>query len=476
MKNKFSYRYCVLILLFFLILITYLDRVCISLVGVRIKNEFKLSNAQFGYVLGVFSLAYALFEIPAGMLGDKIGQKKVFIRIVLWWSLFTALTGITKGFITLLFMRFLFGVGEAGAFPNGCGTISRWFPVAEASRGTSCLMLGSSTGAALAPLIVVPIASAYGWRAPFFVNGLIGLVWVLVCFVWFKNEPGEMKNISVKEKLLIENNRRFINHEQKFPWSIALKKRSLWALALQAFCSQWALYFFIAWMPVYLQEGRNFSETAMKFTTSYLFVVGIIGGLFAGVFIDWLVKKRGIKFGRRLIGMLALAMVGVLFIITAITTSNTIVSVCLMFAYFFILINGINYFSACVDIGKSKVGTVAGIINFLGSMGAFFLSIVFGKITDVTHSFNVPIFIISGVLFFGAVLWLVIDPTKKLILQKILFIQEFNFSNMKNKFPYCYQNTTGLQVVKENICRSSNASNRIIKKPVKERGSCQLLI
>jgi len=385
------------------------------LVGVRIKNEFDLSNTQFGYVLGAFALAYALFEIPAGMLGDRIGQKKVFIRIVIWWSIFTALTGLTTGFITLMVTRFLFGMGEAGSYPNGCGTISRWFPVAETSKGTSCLMIGSSTGAAIAPLIVVPIAAAYGWRAPFFVSALIGLAWVLVCFAWFKNEPGEMKNISVEEKLLIENNRRYITHEQNFPWSIALKSRSLWALTVVTFCAQWALYFFIAWMSVYLQEGRHFSETAMKFTTSYLFVFGIIGGLFSAFFTDRFVKKKGIKYGRRLMGMIAMGVMSLLFMIAATTTSNTIASACLMFGYFFVPVNAINYFSACVDIGRSKAGTVAGIINFSGSMGAFFLSIVFGKIADATHSFTIPLFVVAGVLFVGCLLWLLVDASKPLI-------------------------------------------------------------
>src|SRR6476661_1035283 len=128
MGLKFPYRYRILIMLFFLILITYLDRVCISIVGVRIKSEFNLSNEQFGWVLGAFALAYALFEIPAGAMADRIGQRKVFLRIVLLWSLFTALTGAVTGLGTLIIIRFLFGVGEAGAYPTSSGAIARWFP------------------------------------------------------------------------------------------------------------------------------------------------------------------------------------------------------------------------------------------------------------------------------------------------------------------------------------------------------------
>ena len=112
--------------------------------------------------------------------------------------------------------------------------------------------------------------------------------------------------------------------------------------------------------------------------------------------------------------MVALGMMSLLFIISATTTSNTIAAACLMLCYFFIPVNGINYFSACIDIGRSKAGTVAGIINFSGSMGAFFLAIVFGKIVDVTHSFNAPLFVVAGVLFIGCLMWLVVDPTKKI--------------------------------------------------------------
>jgi ACS family glucarate transporter-like MFS transporter len=413
MSAKFPYRYRILIFLFFLILITYLDRICISLLGVRIKSELHLSNEQFGWVLGSFALAYALFEIPSGVLGDRIGQRKVFMRIVLWWSLFTALTGVTTGFLSLMAVRFLFGMGEAGAFPNSAATISRWFPATETARSASWLIIGLNAGAAIAPLIVIPIASVYGWRAPFFVNGVIGVVWVLICFLWFRNHPSEMKAITNEERDFIEKNRRF-NHNQRFSWKAAFKNRSLWALVLSFHTSQWAGYFFIAWMPVYLQEGRHFSENEMKLITSSLFIVGIISAFSTGFLSDWFVKRNGLRFARRFMGMLCLGMLGGMIFITAMTTSKTIVVVSLITAYFFLPANTIASLSACIDIGGNNAGTVVGIKNFIGQIGSFLLAIVFGKIVDITHDFNAPLFVLAGVLFAGCLLWLAVDAGKPL--------------------------------------------------------------
>jgi sugar phosphate permease len=414
MPNQFPYRYRVLTLLLVMILITYLDRICISLVGVRIKSEFHLNNEQFGWVLGAFALAYALFEIPTGILGDRIGQRKVFIRIVLWWSLFTVLTGVTTGLFTLIITRFLFGIGEAGAFPNGTGAIARWFPVAESGRGMSSLVIGSNIGAALAPLIIVPIAAAYGWRAPFFVNGFIGLAWVLVCFFWFRNHPSEMKNISNAEKKLIEENRHFINHSTQFPWKTIFKDRNVLTLIVSFFCSQWGLFFLIGWLPVYLQQGRHFSENEMKLSTLYLFIVGIAASILAGFFIDGLVKKWGLKSGRRIIGSAALVTVGIMFVIAAATSNSTIAAACLMLGYFFLPVYLVNAIAACADIGRSKACTLMGLMNFAGQMGSFFLAILFGKIADITHSYNTPLFVVAAVLVTWSLLWLVVDPTRQI--------------------------------------------------------------
>ena len=416
MLGKFPYRYRVLILLFFLILVTYLDRVCIALVGVRIKTEFGLSNSQFGWVLGAFALAYALFEIPSGVLGDKIGQRKVLLRIVLWWSLFTALTGVATGFAMLICFRFLFGMGEAGAYPNSSAVVSRWLPATETSRGISSLFVGQYVGATIAPLIVIPIATAMGWRATFFINGFIGIIWVMICYSWFHNEPVEMKNISITEVNLIQQSRRYMFHQSKIPWKHIVADINIRRIMISFFCANWALYFFVAWMPVYLQQGRHFSENAMKTTVSLIFIVGIFGALTSGILGDWLTKRFNIAFSRRFIGMMALGMTGVSFIVAASVSSVTIAAYSLVAGSLFFSFFGNAAFSTCVDIGGNHAGTVAGIMNFSGQIGSFFLSISFGKLVDTTHNFNFPLYIIASFLLTGAFIWLSVDPKKQVVI------------------------------------------------------------
>ena len=275
--------------------------------------------------------------------------------------------------------------------------------------------IGASTGAAIAPLIVIPIAVAYGWRVPFFVNGFIGVGWVLICFFWFRNHPSEMEDIPGEEKQFIERNRRFTDHKQPFPWKAALRNRSLLALLLAYYCCQWVNYFFIAWMPVYLQEGRHFSENDMKMAVSYLFIIGVIGALSAGGVSDWLVKRKGAGFGRRFVAIFSFAMLGGLIFLAAITTNNTIVIASLIVAHLFYAPTAITSFSTCVDIGGDHAATVAGIMNCFGQLGAFFMAIIFGKIVDVTHNFATPLVILSGVSLAGCLFWLLIDAGKPLV-------------------------------------------------------------
>ncbi len=408
------YRYRVLALLCWLTTLTYMDRICISIVGVRIKAALHLSNEQFGWVLAAFALAYAIFEIPSGMLGDRIGPKKVFIRIVIAWSVFTALTGLATGLISLLIIRFLFGAGESGTYPNSILTVSRWFPVRETGRALSWVGIGSQIGAALAPLIIVPIAMAYGWRAPFFVVGAIGLGWAGVCYAWFRDFPARVKAMPDAEKALIKAECRHNEGQHLVPWKLIVRNSTLWPLLLMYFCCQWANYFFIAWMPVYLQEGRGFTENGMKKVTSLLFVVGIGGFLAGGVAGDWLLKRTGLKWGRRLTGMPGLGCCGILLFIAALSANNTLTACCLIGANFSFSFGVMVSYAVCADIGRNNTGTVTGAMNFFGQMGAFFLALIFGHIVQATHRFDYPVYVVGAVLMAGCLLWLAIDAEKQL--------------------------------------------------------------
>src|SRR5215210_2242270 len=418
MLEKIPYRYKVLALLCSLTTLTYLDRICISIVGVRIKTEFTLSNEEFGWVLASFSLAYALFEIPSGVLGDRIGPKALFIRIVLLWSLFTALTGLATGLISLMVIRFLFGVGESGTYPNCMIVISRWFPVQEIGRSLTWVGIGSQIGSAIAPLIIIPIAVSYGWRASFYVNAAIGVIWVLICYVWFQNFPSQMVKITPQEVKYIESNRRFSSNHHIISWKVILKNRKLWALMLMYFCCQWANYFFVAWMPVYLIEGKHFTENVMKEIVITLFIVGILGFLIGGFVGDFLVRLKGLRFGRRFVGMFGLGLCGILIFLSAILPQNNFVAFCLIAANGFFSFGVMVSYAVCTDIGRNNAGTVTGAMNFFGQMGAFFLAIIFGKMVDVTHNFDYPLFVVAFVMLTGCLLWLAIDPLKQLTLQE----------------------------------------------------------
>jgi len=414
MLQSIPYRFRVLALLCSLMTLTYLDRICISIVGVRIKAAFHLDNEQFGWVLASFALAYALFEIPSGALGDRIGPRAVFIRIVLFWSLFTALTGFATGLVSLLIIRFLFGVGESGTVPNCLIVVSRWFPANETVRALTWVGIGQQIGSAVAPLIIIPLARMYDWRMPFFVNAAIGVIWVLICYSWFKNFPSEMKNISAKERQKIESQCRHRKHEDLIPFQVIFRNRTLWALMIMYFCLQWANYFFVAWMPVYLQEERHFSETETAPVIFALFVTAIIGLLAGGFVADWLVKKRGYRFGRRIVGITGMGMCGVLILFAAATSQNNTAAYCLVGANGFYGFCVMSCFGVCSDIGRNNSGTVAGAMNFFGQLGAFFLAIFFGKIAELTHNLNYPLFVVTGVLLIGCLFWLIIDPLQQL--------------------------------------------------------------
>jgi sugar phosphate permease len=396
-------------------IITYLDRTSISITGNNITSELGLSITQFGWVLAAFSFAYGIFEIPTGILGDKLGPKKILTRIVIWWSLFTILTGFSYTFTALLIVRFLFGVGEAGAYPNATVVISKWFPKGERGRAQSFIWIASRIGGALAPFLSVIIMNTFGWRWVFYIFGTLGIIWVIFWNYWFKDEPREMKGIKSKEIELIESKRevKSLGHGLLSIKNI-LKNKNVWFLMGMYHCLLYGAYFYLSWMPKYLKNGRNVGDDDIAFMASLPFILGTIGCFIGGFSSDFLSKKYGLKWGRRSVGMFGLIMAGICMITATFILDNTIsiivLSLGLAFKDFTLPVS----WATAADIGGENAGSVAGAMGMAGQLGSTVMSISFGYILSMTGSWELPLQIIGVIVIIGGLLWLKIDPSQKI--------------------------------------------------------------
>lgn len=407
-----KFRHRVLTGLFLLSTITYLDRVCMNVVSKYVKTDLHLNNQQFGWILGAFSLSYALFEMPTGSLGDKIGPRRILARVVLWWSGFTALTGTAFNFISLLVIRFLFGMGEAGAYPNASIVIARWFPAVEIGRAQSVIWAAGRLGGALTPLLVIPLVHWAGWRWAFAILGLVGIIWAGSWYFWFRDEPAAKEGISDEEVREIERGRKIKYSDHQIPWKNVLRNPDLWALMLMCHLFFYGSYFFTNWSSVYFQEGRGLTEEDTKTFISLSYFLGAIGCLTGGFLSDVLTKHYGLKIGRRAVGIGGLGLSSLFFLLAGLSTNNQtagyLLAMCVLLKDLALPVA----FAVCVDIGQRNAGIVAGAMNFAGQLGGFFITILFGIIVEQTHNFNYPLFMISGCLLISALLWLRIDPTR----------------------------------------------------------------
>lgn len=408
-------RYQVLIVMSIFSIITYLDRTSISITGNNITSDLGLSVTQFGWVLAAFSFAYGIFEIPTGLLGDKLGPKKILTRIVIWWSLFTILTGFSYTFTILIIVRFLFGVGEAGAYPNATIVISKWFPKGERGRAQSFIWIASRIGGALAPFLSVFIMNTYGWRWVFFIFGTLGIIWVLFWKFWFKDEPREMKGIKSEEVELIETQREIKSKGHGlFSIKKILKNKNVWFLMGMYHCLLYGAYFYLSWMPKYLKNGRGVGDHEIAFMASLPFILGTIGCFIGGFSSDFLSKKYGLKWGRRSVGMFGLIMAGICMITATFIKDNTvsiiILSLGLAFKDFTLPVS----WATAADIGGENAGSVAGAMGMAGQLGSTIMSIAFGYILSMTGSWELPIQMIGVIVIIGGLLWLKIDPSQKI--------------------------------------------------------------
>ncbi|MEP7367263.1 MAG: MFS transporter [Acidobacteriota bacterium] len=404
-------RHGVLALLILLFAITYLDRVCISIAGPRMQAELGIDSIGWGWVTGMFTLAYCLFEIPTGLLGDRIGPRRVLTRVVLWWSAFTSLTGMVSNYYLLLAARFCFGAGEAGVFPNSSVVVSRWFPSTQRATISGVTIMAAQLGGALAPLLVVPIQMRYGWRASFYIFGALGVVWAAVWFGWFRDSPAQARGVSPEELAETQGQQQKSSH--RFPWSVGLRTPTILYMLAVSFCYACVFNLFQTWLHTFLVKGRGFSESDLS-ASAIPYVFAICTTFIGGLASDALVKRFGAKWGRRTLGVVGLSCAGSAAVAAMFTHHQGMTIVLLSLIYGGITFQQGGMFGASLDIGQDYAGAMVGLMNMSAQVGGLCSTVAYGYIVQGFRSYDAPFVPMAAVLFLGAALWLKIDASIKL--------------------------------------------------------------
>jgi len=407
-------RYRVVTLMMTLGMITYLDRACIATLAPGIMRDLGLTTVQMGYVFTVFQLAYALFEIPTAWWADRKGTRLVLTRIVLWWSAFTAATGAAFGYPAMLAIRFLFGMGEAGAWPSVARTFSRWIPLRERGTVQGVFFAGAHLVGGLTPALVLYLLGFLSWRMIFIVFGGVGLVWVAVWLASFRNDPSEHPAVNAAElETIVSGRPRDSGHAAGFQyWRMLAGSRNMLALCIMYIPNCMIFYFCITWLPTYLKQRHGFDATSLGIFAGLPLVVSMPGDLLGGVLTDRLASRFGLRIGRCGLGAIAYFVAG-LALLGAAASSAPMVAATLI-----ALATGLTMFTlgaawgTVIEVGRNHVGVVGATMNSVGNLAAMLNPLIVAYSVQWFASWNLPLYIMGALFLIGAVSWIVIDPTR----------------------------------------------------------------
>ena len=397
--------------------VTYLDRICISMAAPSIRRDLHLDEVQMGYVFSAFTLAYGLFEMPTGAWGDRAGTRSVLTRIVIWWSAFTMATATAWNYASLLSMRFLFGIGEAGAWPNAGRTMARWFPLRERATAQGIFFMGAHLAGGLTPELVRRLLLFMDWRAVFVSFGFVGLAWAGAWFRWFRNEPEEHPETNAEERAWIAEGRSAAASKH-FDWSFAGRMftyGNMLLLCLMYSTQTFGFYFCLTWLPQYLEKERGFSGAALGWLSGLPLLMCCVADLFGGLTVDRAIKSWGVRWGRGAVCAISFA-VGSAAMFIGISTADPWLS-----AFAIGVASAATAFplgacwSACTQLGGSYAGLSGGMMNTAGQVGGFLSPIMIGYARQYWgKDWTVCLYTIAGLFALGAFCWLFIDVQRPL--------------------------------------------------------------
>jgi sugar phosphate permease len=416
-------RWYILLMISVMYLITYLDRVNISTAAPLISKEFGFDKITMGYIFSAFLWSYALFQVPGGWLSDRFGARRVLASVVGFWSIMTAATGAAFSATSFIAVRFLFGVGEAGAFPGATRAMQLWYPRSERGFVQGITHSASRAGAAIAPPFVLLIMYYLGWRSAFLICGAIGLLWSVWWALSYRNLPEDHSLVNRAELERIRGldasgavNPPQIQKQTTVPWSRLLRSGNMWAVMCAYFTYVYCLWIFLSWLTTYLIDVRHFTLLKGGLLASLPLWAGVIGDTAGGLATDWLLRRTGsAKIARRTVAITGLMGCAVFITPAALTEDAMTAVICLTISMFFLECTIGPSWSVPMDTGGKYSGTVSGMMNMAGNFGGAISPIVFGYLAQ-SGNWEAPFILAAALLVAGSAVWAFwIDPDKAIL-------------------------------------------------------------
>ncbi|PKE20791.1 MFS transporter [Macrococcoides caseolyticum] len=407
-------------LIFFLIgVIAYMDRANISYIAQPMMEDLNMNKTQFGMLASVFAAGYALMQVPAGIMAEKFGPKKMLTFALVWWSAFTILTGVVKNHGLLYTMRFLFGIGEGPMYPSNAVFNTYWFAKSEKGRASSALLAGSYFGPVIAPFVTIAIYQAFGWEAVFFIFGAIGIVIAAIWAIIAKDLPEHHKMVNEAEKAYIMENRDVVQTDKKSaPWGIFFKRFSFFAIAGQYFVVQFVITLFLIWLPTYLQEEYHVVLKDMKFLAAAPWLMMFILIMAGGTISDAIISRGYSRFRARAL----IAIFGFIVFAVSLFLSVQTNDMMMNLIYLSLCLGGVGLsmgmsWASATDLGRNFSGTVSGWMNLWGNVGAF-LSPMFGGYLVQHYGWDTTFYLMIIPAVLAIVLWFFVKPDQPLIVEE----------------------------------------------------------
>jgi ACS family glucarate transporter-like MFS transporter len=395
-------------------MITYLDSPCLGTMAPGIIRDIGLTTVQMGYVFTVFQLAYSLFEIPTARWADRKGTRSVLSRIVLWWSALTAATGAAFSYPVLLAIRFLFGVGEAGAWPCVARTFSRWIPQRERGTVQGIFFAGAHLVGGLTPALVLWLLHYLSWREIFVCFGGVGLVWMAVWLAWFRDDPSEHPGVNAAELQLIVSERPAdCGHAAGLDyWRKLLGSRNVLALSVMYIPNAMMFYFCITWLPTYLRQRHGFDAGNLAIFAGLPLIVSVPGDLLGGMVTDRLVSRYGLRVGRCGLGFVAYVIAGLALLAAGASSSPVLAATLIALATGLTMFTLGAAWGTVMEVGRNHVAVVGATMNSAGNLAAMLNPLIVAYSVQWFANWNLPLYLMGALFLVGAFCWTLVDPTR----------------------------------------------------------------